>query len=141
MNEMTFMTIAATEVANSTNERLQSLYKWSREIFRTLNYCNDDAHLQSIHAATVAADLLLRIKTIEDTGETMDPHYVDTLLTDKETIAPKFYYRNSDTEVTLDISIYDIKSGRQIGIPVLVVPLVLPITVLEKSEASIVVPT
>lgn len=142
MDELTFLTLTAKEVSNSTNERLQALYNWSKALFGAFNYCSNDEHKQHVHAATVAADLLLRVKTVEDTGESMDPHFVDTLLSEKEEFAPKFYYRLSGNELTLDFSLYNVKTAKQVKLPIPPIdPLVLQVTPVEKSESSIVMPT
>lgn len=114
--EILFMAATDSVVAVSTDERVTKIYEWCKSIYAIIDGCSGNSDWQRYHSAVTTGELLLNVGYIEETGEFMSPHQVDTILNVKDKYTPLFFYSNNNIQrtVTIDIAISDTVTKKQI---------------------------
>lgn len=146
MDELTFIKLAAKEIETTRNSRLKELYAWSKTTLEEQGSCLGVKENQALHAATVACDLLMRAGIVEDSGEYIHPHPVDTILNEQDTAYLRYYYIFDPVAKTLTIEVLQCDPVSHCRLPiqtVLSMPLVLKlnspaVTDANKTESGII---
>lgn len=137
MDELTFIKLAAKEIEATTNMRLKEIYTWCKTILKEQGSCGGNSEKQALHGATVACDLLMHVDIIENSGEYVVPHSVDTLLNEGDLTYLRYYYTFEPLTKQLTIEVLQCDTVTYHRLPVQSVksePLLLVLNSADVSE-------